>query len=97
MLPAMNKYKMEEIPKEYQIINWISEDLLDKSFWKIVDRDPQHEPSKATRATTCMDLLSGEKTNKIDKNPITKTSHLPFDCFSLRIKYAKILIMLGLK
>ncbi len=86
-----------EIPREYQIINWISEDFLDKSFCNIVDKDPQQEPSKAIKATNWIDLVSGEKTNRIDKKPMTKTSHLPFDCFSLKIKYAKMLIMLGLK
>ena len=75
----------------------VPEKLLDRYFWTIVDKAPQHVPNNAIKATSWIDWFSGEKTNKIDKKPIIKTSHLPFDCFSLKIKYAKILIILGLK
>ena len=86
-----------EMPTEYQTINCISENFFDRNFWNIVDKDPQQLPSKANKAISWIELLYGEKTSKIDKNPTIKTNHLPFDCFSLKIKKAKILIILGLK
>ena len=55
------------MPTEYQTINWISENFFDRNFWNIVDKDPQQLPSKATKAISCIELLSGEKTSKIDQ------------------------------